>query len=346
MIKHFVKVSLKDPKKGNVNQTIQTRNSLVLDFPCLDVHDCTPYVLSLSTGVYQFECWGSKGGNWGGSNGVIPSKPGVGGYTSGRLYISKPATFFVYIGNIGFFNSVKFESIPTGNFVPPGGATDVRLNYSENWWDNYSLISRIMVAAGGGAAEWKASIGGNGGGLNGGNSTSAIDVSGSEVFDERCLGATQTSGSECTPLSGHKAVKGEFGSAGKAEPYTGFGEIDTGGFGGGGYYGGTSYQYSFAGSGGSSFISGHEGCNSVKDQTEFIEHTNQPNHYSGFVFKHTKMICGNETMPLPTSSSEEGIHSGEGAFRITLLLYQCKCTSKQSLYSSLIPFLYTLISFS
>ena len=55
------------------------------------------------------------------------------------------------------------------------------------------------------------------------------------------------------------------------------------------------------------------------------------------------MISGNETMPLPNYPIEEGIHLGEGSFRITLVMYQCKCTSKQSLYSSLIPNLFIII---
>ena len=330
MINNFVKISLKDSSKGQINETIQTRKSIVLNYPCSDSTICTPYVLDVSKGVYKFESWGSIGGQW---NGV--STPGLGGYTSGTLFVPKPTTFYVYIGNVGFFNAVKYaKSYNYG--VLPGGATDVRLTYSENWWDSKSLISRIMVAAGGGGAEWPASIGGNGGGLTGGESISAKDPTGSSVFSAHCPGATQTSGSECPTLTFNNvqspSVQGEFGSAGKTEPYIGYGKEDYGGFGGGGYYGGTSYQLSFAGSGGSSFISGHEGCKAVKEQTEFIEHTNTSYHYSGFIFTNTKMISGNETMPLPNSRTEEGIHTGTGAFRITLLMYEYQCTYKRSLY--------------
>ena len=207
-----------------------------------------------------------------------------------------------------------------------------------------------MVAAGGGAAEWSASIGGNGGGLNGGNSILARTPAGLEVHPSICKGANQTSGSECLPLTfynnEYQASKGEFGSAGIITPVIGDNNNDYGGFGGGGYYGGTSYQFSYAGSGGSSFISGHKDCDAIKEQTEVIEHTGQPIHYSGFVFTNTEMISGNETMPLPSDPTKRGIYDGIGSFRITLLLYHCKGTSKQSLFSSLIPFLYTLISFS
>ena len=197
-------------------------------------------------------------------------------------------------------------------------------------------------------AKWiGASIGGNGGTLEGGESVSSKQNPGSEVFPDRCKGGTQTKGSNCTDLYyiiSYQAIPGEFGTAG-VQPISANNE-GYGAYGGGGYYGGTSYRYAFAGSGGSSFISGYEGCKAVKEQTEFIEHTNTSYHYSGFVFTNTKMIPGNETMPLPTSSAVEGIHSGEGAFRITLIMPYFHCTYKQSLYSSLIPNIFILISFS
>ena len=350
MIKHFVKTSLQDSSKGTVKETIQTSKSLILKYPCSSSFNCTPYVLKLSAGVYKFECWGSKGEGWEYED--KKSNPGLGGYTSGTLYISKPTQFFVYIGTIGFFNALKSFTTIGSTYAAPGGATDVRLKYSEDWWDNYSLISRIMVAAGGGGAEWEASVGGNGGGIQGGSSVSAKLNIGSEVYEEQCPGATQTSGSsECQnftiSISGVATTcypsYGSFGSAGTTQPVNGY---DYGAFGGGGYYGGTSYQYAFAGSGGSSFISGHEGCDAVKDQSEVIEHTNQSVHYSHFVFWNTEMIPGNETMPLPESQSGKNIHNGEGAFRITLLMYQCQCTYKRSLYYSLIPTLFIIISFS
>ena len=209
-----------------------------------------------------------------------------------------------------------------------------------------------MVAAGGGGAEWKASIGGNAGGISGGESASSIFNTASVTFDEKCPGATQTGGSNCQPLPASvensskefPATPGTFGSAGKTEPYIhASGNEDYGGYGGGEYYGGTSYQYAFSGSGGSSFISGYEGCKAVKERSDVIDHTNTSYHYSGFIFTNTEMISGNETMPVPSSSTEEGIHSGEGAFRITILMYHYHCTYKRSLFPSLIPNLFIFI---
>ena len=194
-----------------------------------------------------------------------------------------------------------------------------------------------MVAAGGGGAEWAGSIGGNGGGLNGGESISSIEPYYPVLDEKHCPGATQTSGSECSTLNDPNLngwdfdpAKGEFGSAGKPIPFPDFhiGD-DYGGFGGGGYYGGTSYPYAFAGSGGSSYISGHEGCNSIDSQSteSNIIHTGNSIHYSGIVFYSTQMISGNETMPLPNSQSSYGIHEGTGAFRIRLFSFPTKsCT--------------------
>lgn len=46
--------------------------------------------------------------------------------------------------------------------------------------------------------------------------------------------------------------------------------------------------------GGSSYISGHNGCNAIKESSTAasIVHTGQPNHYSGLVFTNTIMIDG------------------------------------------------------
>ena len=86
--------------------------------------------------------------------------------------------------------------------------------------------------------------------------------------------------------------------------------------------------------GGSSFISGHDGCNAI-DSTSTennIVHTNQANHYSGYVFTNTKMIDGAgyswtnvkgslEQMSKPSGgyyTSGTG-HTGNGYAKITYL---------------------------
>ena len=320
MIDSFVHVSLKNQNQEKIKKTYSSTSSFTLQYPCDDPHNCMPYVLDISKGTYLFECWGSSGSSW-----DQQSTPGLGGYTSGFLTIDQRTTFYVYIGTTGFFNANKgFQRGVNG--ILPGGATDIRISTSENWFDDSSLISRIMVAAGGGGAEWKASIGGNGGTLEGGISQSAKSVSSTSTYENTCKGGTQTSGSICPnyedgSFTGFSAA-GTFGSSGIPTPTQPNGIDDYGGFGGGGYYGGTSYGHSFAGSGGSSFISGYVGCNAVYNQLP-VSHKNDPYHYSGFYFKRPVMIAGNQTMPLPTSVS--GIHTGNGAFRITLIHYNVTC---------------------
>ena len=73
----------------------------------------------------------------------------------------------------------------------------------------------------------------------------------------------------------------------------------------------------FGGGGGSSFISGHEGCNAILgNSTENnIEMSNQSIHYLGYRFFHTDMIDGNSLMPSPEGNKETG-HCTYGAIRI------------------------------
>ena len=210
MIQSFVDVTVENDTRGSVNKTLQTQDSLLLEYPCSNSTICTPYVLNLKPAVYKFECWGSKGGQ------KYSGTPGLGAYTSGILYVTKQTTFFVYIGNVGFFNAVKdFENITITAAPYPGGATDIRLNSSIDWWDNFSLISRIMVSAGGGSAEFTASIGGNGGTIEGDTSI----YSNSKTY--LCPGANQTSGSECSRISSSRqVVAGLSGSGGQTEGQT------------------------------------------------------------------------------------------------------------------------------
>ena len=73
--------------------------------------------------------------------------------------------------------------------------------------------------------------------------------------------------------------------------------------GGGGYYGGASGVWQ-PGAGGSSYISGYAGVNSVENNTT-ITHTNQTIHYSG------KYFIGGEML--------EGQNSGDGYAKISFV---------------------------
>ena len=79
---------------------------------------------------------------------------------------------------------------------------------------------------------------------------------------------------------------------------------------GGGYRGGlsSSSEFNTPGSGGSSYISGHPGCDT----------------FEGIVFNNAKIVSGNESMILPNGSVSTG-NPNHGYLRITYLLPICSC---------------------
>ena len=266
--------------------------------------------------TYKIECWGASGGNSTCNGKTYINKKGFGAYTTGIIYFLKDLLLYVYIGSkgqdgvVGVHSAGGYNGGGSGAWDEydddtgggGGGATDVRLT-GGTWSDFSSLISRIMVAAGGGGPVYFYDSG-YGGGLNGGNI-----YKNDEIF---CSGATQTS-----TIFG----KGE-NAAGKARDRDGY--MAGAGGGGGGYYGGNVSWNGYSlgnlvnhiyagGTGGSSFISGYAGCDAIAESSteDNIIHTGQPNHYSGKVFTNPIMIAGNASMPKPKGGTETG-HSGDG----------------------------------
>ena len=224
------------------------------------------------TGYHKIQCWGADGGN-STTNGKTGALGGKGGYTSGIIYLEKGEKIYIYVGGHGVDAVAKKDSLNGYNggglgtwdhgddeaAGAGGGATDIRLVANE--WNNFeSLKSRIMVAAGGGGATNR-TAGGAGGGLEG------------LTNRKRSQPGTQ--------ISGYQFGIGQDGyGTGKSNGVAGSG---------GGYYGGTTSDYSDnaeAGAGGSSYVSGYEGCNAIsKDSTsENIIHTGQSIHYSNKKF--------------------------------------------------------------
>ena len=243
--------------------------------------------------TYKFELWGAQGGSdttlWQGANG---------GHTSGKLTLSANTKLYIYVGqNNNTANSIAFNGgSGTSGGHPGGGATDIRL--VNGTWSNFdSLKSRIMVAGGGGASYYNTN--GYAGGLIGGTASLYSNIGGT--------GGTQTS-----PGVANKEV--DCAEAAK------FGVGGTCGGGGGGYYGGAGSAYQFGGGGGgSSFISGYSGCNAISaSSTETnIIHTNSSTHYSGYVFKETKMLSGNETMPSHDGTTSMVGNTGNGYAKVS-----------------------------
>ena len=289
------------------------------------------------TGTYKVELWGAAGG-YAMAEGVSPSGiSGRGAYTAGNISLQKDEILYVYVGGKGFdgtegihgpggyngggngaWDGVDNESAGSG-----GGATDIRLVSGE--WNNFnSLKSRIMVAAGGGGISWQCqNIPGGGGGIT-------TDITGRKLY----VNADYSNSLICTTPNTTQTTGYAFGYGQNGE---GTGNSNDGSPGaGGGYYGGkVSLKETVldVAAGGSSFISGHNGCDAItasSTETNII-HTNQPNHYSGKKFTNTKMIDGegfswttskiNNYIGVPThdgTSTTTG-HLGNGYAKITLI---------------------------
>ncbi|HBG2785095.1 glycine rich domain-containing protein [Clostridioides difficile] len=189
----------------------------------------------LPPGKYLIECWGAAGG--GGSSIADSNLRSKGGYSKGELTLKKETTLHIYTGEKGSnyspFNgggrAMMHERLSNGEilYCNGGGATDIRL-VEGNWDNEQSLLSRIIVAGGGGRNNFETK-GGDGGGDAGGDGFKA-DSKG-----------TQTSGGK-----GEAGSDGSFGKGGSAAP-TSSGENYGGG--GGGWYGGGSGYNAGGGSG-------------------------------------------------------------------------------------------------
>jgi len=308
-------------------------------------------------GSYTMECWGAQGGdqsrtNYASGTGSGPTPyGGRGAYVSGQIVLSDQTTLYVYVGEEGGYNNTSTSSTFNGggyggdtSWRPGGidgagsrggGATDIRSikhSGSDGWSGNTSLLSRIIVAAGGGGCTTYGVHGGRTGDGSGGAAGGLIGYSGSITV----YGSTSTAG--CTPAAGGSQVGGGLGFLYNGSPsYSqsgglgyGNGSINFGSDGhrdpggGSGLYGGGSGGIkggSPVGSaaGGSSFISGHPGCATI----------------TGYTFTSTKMIDGKglswttagqttggsaERMPT-TSGGQEALNTGHSGDGYTIITY-------------------------
>lgn len=267
----------------------------------------TPQIFTApEDGEYTFEAWGASGG-YGHENNSTRAG-GKGAYTSGKTYLSKGDSIYVYVGGVGANakscgiycggaggwnggakggNDANHDSQPDAA-GGGGGATDFRLGTS--------LHSRIMVA-GGGAGGSYGRLGRAGNGLSGDGSSQV----GGHSFGVGQAGITHNSGS---------------------------------GGGGGGYWGGISNQVDAGqGYGGSSFVSGHPGAvaiSSASSTTPRLASNGETvctpalaatdvacsEHYSGSLFFDSTVLAGSQTFLSPAGASAVG-HTGNGYARIT-----------------------------
>ena len=203
-----------------------------------------------------------------------------------------------------------------------------------------------MVAAGGGGCtnyinpvpkKGIEGSGGCGGGLVGCDGNYSLCV-GCENSSEISIatGATQDAGGYT------KTSKGELGLGANAV-------AQTAGGGGGGYFGGAAGAFSKhkigSGSGGSSFISGHDGCHAFTSANNDSPSKLTSIHYSGLFFTNTDIKNGTESFMSPSGQMEAG-HLGNGAIRLTILGIFLPCSKMKliiplhtSFYTSILLFL-------
>jgi hypothetical protein len=286
------------------------------------------------------ECWGAQGGNansYNAGNGPIVYG-GKGAYVCGTINLTSEAMFYIFVGGKGNDGGKIGILIPTGGWNgggngsmgyndteqtggAGGGSTDIRLEKG-NWNNFNSLKSRILVASAGAGTQSYVTHGiiPSGGGINGYGGTASKESNNIRF----ATGGSQNSGGISS--GGIISQSGPTGSSGYGTNggfgYGGASNVRHGGGGGSGFYGGggggwVDFLVASGGSG-SSFISGHTGCNAISSSSTSsnIVHTGQPNHYSGYVFTNTVMKAGDESMPSPTGGTETG-HSGNGYAKIT-----------------------------
>ena len=199
----------------------------------------------------KVDCVGAAGGTY-----KAATPGGAGGRVECVLSVKPKDILFLYIGGIGSASAgwngggLRKKTGSTEYKDSGGGSSDIRTveATSGSWYDtahsswdaDASLLSRLVVAGGGGGMSQN-SKGAPGGGLEGGV------LNGGQGTP--CTPATQTSGGTGAKVFSPGAGNGVFGKGGDGVMPT----SGSGAGGGGGWYGGGGGQYYQPGGGGSSY---------------------------------------------------------------------------------------------
>ena len=276
---------------------------------------------TLTPGAYKLECWGAQGGNSNQSNGTY-GNGGKGGYSTGILNVSTNTTIYITVGGqgqngilntrtAGGFNGGGdgYGTNNSGVGGGGGGASDISLMspvfshssyFINNIRDTNSLLSRIIVAGGGGSAGYDVRNNAANGGAGGG--TTGQDGLSNRVYHG--TGGKQTTfgtgGSSEEP--DRYSVQAKFGCGASASNST---DVAPGG--GGGWYGGGLH------------------CDSAGGGSGYVYTSATASNYpsgcllnSTYYLSNAQTIAGNKSFPSPTGSTETG-HSGNGHVKITKL---------------------------
>ena len=238
------------------------------------------------SGQYKMECWGAQGG-------TLQSfhKPGRGGYCMGYHNMEQGELAFVCCGNCGAYGTYSYNNNLGINLrygMPGGGATHISINSGGELKNFSSHPTDILLVAGGGGSsdmtgDVSAGIGGHGGGVNGTTGSNS-----NESYNKNGTGASQSTGGITGTQYAAGYYNGSFGLGGvgwNSNP-------DYGAQGGAGYYGGGGCAQMGTSGGGSSYLGGVTG-----GQT----------------------IAGDSEMPAPSGGTEIG-HSDVGVCHISWFL--------------------------
>lgn len=276
---------------------------------------------TLTPGRYKLECWGAQGGNSNQSNGTY-GNGGKGGYSTGILNVSTNTTIYITVGGQGqngFLNTRTAggfngggDGYGTNNFGVGGGgggASDISLMspvfshssyFINNIRDTNSLLSRIIVAGGGGSAGYDVSNNAANGGAGGG--TTGQDGLSNRVYHGTGGKQTTFGTGGSSEESNRYSVQAKFGCGASASNST---DVAPGG--GGGWYGGGLH------------------CDSAGGGSGYVYTSATASNYpsgcllnSTYYLSNAQTIAGNKSFPSPTGSTETG-HSGNGHVKITKL---------------------------
>ena len=189
------------------------------------------YFIANKSGNYKIEAWGAQGGVRYENHKLIS---GLGGYSSGKIYLTKNQKVYINVGGQGSIGKDSKGGYNGGGNSPyvnacsGGGATHLALvsGVLSSLSPNNNGIGDIIMVAGAGAGDF-IYVGGSGGGYIGGVGQDGFYYPSNEIR-YKATGGTQTSGG--LGENSRTDLAGSFGQGG-----TGY----TSG-GGAGYYGGGS----------------------------------------------------------------------------------------------------------
>ena len=271
------------------------------------------------TGMYKLEAWGAQGGSVTYESNTY--RGGYGGYSTGNVFLKGGDVLYLNVGGAGSggissstfaggYNGGGAISATDGNtdhyHASGGGATHIAIKSGLLSALSGNLDSILIVSGGGGggyrhtAGTGYSSIGGEGGGIAGTDSTTG------GTNGRQGLGGIQTTGGKYSGSSETSStVFGSFGQGGT--PNASWGSAGGGGYyGGGASYGQTMANGNSGGGGGSGYIGNplltnkYMYCYNCTTSTDTVTKTYSTTNVSG----------------TPTSDYAK---SGNGAIRITFI---------------------------